>query len=198
MTSVAVRPRAPAAVTAGTRSSATSGLTIAVISFIGVRLLSDTPTTRLSYAAGPGQGRRSAGGSQGSRKLPGRSCRCGSRSRCGYRYASTTQTCPREKVIRRPAVVLNVVPPLAFGRDQWVVQAFPSRRTRAVPDPVLSAYGGGLPYSRNREVRTVVCWITTVAGDSRPPPVVTAGAPSIDTSQRPLAGDQVKRNDAAG
>ena len=68
----------------------------------------------------------------------------------------------------------------------------------AVPDPTLSAYGGGLPYSRNREVRTVVCWITTVAGDSRPPSVVTAGLPSIDTSQRPFSADQVKRNEAAG
>src|SRR5262249_58191722 len=91
-----------------------------------------------------------------------------------------------------------MVPPLASGRDQWVVQAFPARRTSAVPDPVLSAYGGGLPYSRNREVRTVVCWITTVAGDSRPPSGVTAGLPSIDTSQRSLAADQVKRNEAAG
>src|SRR5690242_2856708 len=108
------------------------------------------------------------------------------------------QTCPGAKVIRLPDVVVKVVPAFASGRDQWVLQAFPSRRTRAVPDPVLSAYGGGLPYSRNLDVRTVVCWITTVVGDSRPPSVVTAGLPSIDTSQRPLAADQVKRNDAAG
>jgi hypothetical protein len=94
--------------------------------------------------------------------------------------------------------VVKVVPPFAVGRDQCVVQALPSRRTSAVPDPVLSAYGGRLPYSRNRDVRTVVCWITTVAADSRAPLAVTAGAPSIDTSQRPFAADQVKRNEAAG
>jgi hypothetical protein len=64
--------------------------------------------------------------------------------------------------------------------------------------PGALAYGGGLPYSRNREVRTVVCWITTVAGDRRPPSVVFAGVPSIATSQRPLFADQVKRNNAAG
>ena len=103
----------------------------------------------------------------------------------------------RGEVIRCPDAVVKVVPPFAFGRDQCVVQALPSRKTRAVPDPTLSAYGRGLPYSRNREVRTVVCWITTVAGDSRPPSVVTAGLPSIDTSQRPFSADQVKRNEAA-
>src|SRR5215472_11584287 len=108
------------------------------------------------------------------------------------------QTRPGAKVIRLPEAVVKVVPPLAFGRDQCVVQALPLRRISAVPDPAVSAYGGGLPYSRNREVRTVVCWITTVAGDSRPPSVVTAGLPSIDTSQWPLFADQVKRNEAAG
>ena len=102
------------------------------------------------------------------------------------------------KVIRWPDAVVNVVAPLADGRDQCVVQALPSRRTRAVPDPVLSAYGGGLPYSRNRDVRTVVRWITTVAGDNRPPSVVTARAPSIDTSHRLLGADQVKVKEAAG
>jgi len=67
-----------------------------------------------------------------------------------------------------------------------------------VPDPVLFAYGGGVLYSGNREARTVVYWITTVAGDSRAPSIVFAGVPSIDTSQRCLAADQVKWNDAAG
>jgi hypothetical protein len=47
-------------------------------------------------------------------------------------------------------------------------------------------------------VRTVVCWITTVAGASRTPSVVTAAAPSIDTSQPPFAADQVNLNEAAG
>jgi hypothetical protein len=97
-----------------------------------------------------------------------------------------------------PGAVVNVVPPLADDLDQCVVHALPFRRTRAAPDPTLWAYGGGLPYSRNRDVRTVVCWITTVPGDSRPPSVVTAGFPSIETSQRPFAGDQVKRNEGAG
>jgi hypothetical protein len=87
---------------------------------------------------------------------------------------------------------------LAAGRDQCVVQALPSRSTSAVPDPTLSANGGGLPYSRNRDVRTVVCWITTVAGAIRPPSVVTARVPSIVTSQCLFAADQVKRNEAAG
>src|SRR5215469_14086351 len=109
-----------------------------------------------------------------------------------------TQTWPGANVICRPAAVVKVVPPLVFIRDQCVVQILPSRSTRAVPDPTLCAYGGGLPYSRNREVRTVVCWITTVAGDNRPPSVVIAGLPSIDTSHRCLAADQVKVNDAAG
>ena len=44
----------------------------------------------------------------------------------------------------------------------------------------------------------MVCWITTVAGDSCAPSVVTAGLPSIDTSQRPFPADQVKLNEAAG
>src|SRR5262249_45299102 len=47
----------PAAVTAGTRSSATSGLTIAVISFMGVRLPWTTPTARLRRGAAPGPAR---------------------------------------------------------------------------------------------------------------------------------------------
>jgi hypothetical protein len=45
-----------------------------------------------------------------------------------------------------------------------------------VPDPTLSANGGGLPYSRNRDERTLVCWITTVADANGPPSVLTAGA----------------------
>src|SRR6516165_919235 len=61
-TSVAVKPRAPAATTAGTRSSATSGLTIAVISFMGSLPPLDAPTARLGRAAELGQGRRSARG----------------------------------------------------------------------------------------------------------------------------------------
>jgi hypothetical protein len=76
---------------------------------------------------------------------------------------STTQTWPRAKVIGWPDAVVKVVPPFAVGRDQCAVQAWPSRKTIAVPDPVLSAYGGRLPYSLNWEVRTVVCWNTTVA-----------------------------------
>src|SRR5262245_9031004 len=62
----------PAAVTAGTRSSATSGLTIAVISFMGVRLPWNTPTARLSRGAETGQGRRSAGGGATVTKAPAR------------------------------------------------------------------------------------------------------------------------------
>src|SRR5215467_1685177 len=107
-------------------------------------------------------------------------------------------TWPRAKVIRWPDAVVNVVPRLAAGRDQCTLHSLPSRSTKAVPDPVLSAYGGRLPYSRNRDVRTVVCWITTVAGASRPLSVVLARAPSIHTSQRPFAADQLKRNEAAG
>src|SRR5215472_12536627 len=61
MTSVAVRPWAPAAVTASTRSSVTSGSTIAVISFMGSASSKTRPAARLSRAAGLGQGRRSAG-----------------------------------------------------------------------------------------------------------------------------------------
>ena len=102
------------------------------------------------------------------------------------------------KVIGWPELVVKLVPASGFGRDQWVIQALPSRKTSAVPDPTLYANGGGLPYSRNRDVRTVVCWITTVAADSRTPSEVTAGLPSIDTSQRPRAADQVKPNEAAG
>ena len=56
----------------------------------------------------------------------------------------------------------------------------------ALPDPTLSAYGGRLPYSRNREVRTVVCWITTVAADSRAPLGVTAGVPVHRHQPAPL------------
>ena len=47
-------------------------------------------------------------------------------------------------------------------------------------------------------MRTVVCWITTVAGERRTPLAVIAGLPPIDTTQRPFAADQVKRNEAAG
>ena len=72
------------------------------------------------------------------------------------------------------------------------------RRTTALPDPVLSANGGRLPYSLKREVRTVVCWITTVAAERRAPLELTAGVPSMDTSQCAFAADQVKRNVAAG
>jgi len=93
---------------------------------------------------------------------------------------------------------VKVVPASWFRRDQRVIQALPSRKTSAVPDPTLSANGGRLPYSRNRDVRTVVCWITTVAGASGPPSVVTACLPSIDTSQPPFAADQVNLNEAAG
>src|SRR5215469_6403502 len=60
MTSVAVRPWAPAAVTASTRSSVTSGSTIAVISFTGSSSRT-RPAASLGRAPGRGQGRRSAG-----------------------------------------------------------------------------------------------------------------------------------------
>ena len=63
---------------------------------------------------------------------------------------------------------------------------------------MLSANGGRLPYSLKREVRTVVCWITTVAAESRAPFELTAGVLSMDTSQCAFAADQVKRNVAAG
>jgi hypothetical protein len=111
---------------------------------------------------------------------------------------STIQTWPGAKVIGWPDAVVKVVPPFAVGRDQCPAHALPSRSTSVVPDPVLSAYGGRDPYSLNREVRTVVCWITTVAAESRTPLELTARVPSIDTSQRPFAADQVKRNEAAG
>src|SRR5215471_1921591 len=107
-------------------------------------------------------------------------------------------TCPRATVIRRPDAVVQVVPPLRERRDQCTVHTLPLRSTCAVPVPMLCAYGGRLPYSRNREVRTPVCWITTVTGASRPPSVVIARAPSIDTSHRPLFADQMKPNEAAG
>ena len=94
--------------------------------------------------------------------------------------------------------MVKVVPSLALGRDQRPRQAWPFRRTSARPDPVLCAKGGRRPCSRNDEVRTVVCWITTVAAESCTPRGLTAGTPSIDTSQRPFAADQVKRNDDAG
>src|SRR5262249_60091871 len=90
--------------------------------------------------------------------------------------------------------VVKVVPPLAVGRDQCTVHALPSRRTIVLPDPVLSANGGRWPYSLKRDVRTVVCWMTTVAAESRAPVELTAGVPAIDTRQRPFAADQVKRN----
>jgi len=45
-----------------------------------------------------------------------------------------------------------------------------------VPDPVLTAYGGRCPYSRNLEVRTVVYWITTVAAPSWPSSVLRGRA----------------------
>src|SRR5215471_8321298 len=74
-TSVAVKPRAPAATTAGTRSSATSGLTIAVISFMGSLPPLDAPTARLGRAAELGQGRRSAGGGSRVPRAPARQAR---------------------------------------------------------------------------------------------------------------------------
>ena len=68
----------------------------------------------------------------------------------------------------------------------------------ARPDPVLCAKGGRRPCSSNDGVRTVVCWITTVAAESCTPRGLTAGAPSIDTSQRRFAADQVNVNEDAG
>jgi len=67
-----------------------------------------------------------------------------------------------------------------------------------VPVPVLSAYGGRLPASRNREVRTLVYWMTTVAALSGPPSAARAGVPSIQTSHRPALADQRNVNEAAG
>jgi len=51
--------------------------------------------------------------------------------------------------------------------------------------PVLCADGGRVPASRNRDIRTLVYWITTVGAASWPPSVARAGFPSISTSQRP-------------
>lgn len=113
-------------------------------------------------------------------------------SRFHGRGASTTHTGPEANVIGCPAVVVNVVPSSVAGRDQRMSQARPSRSTTPVPEPVLSAYGGGFPYSRNREVRTVVYWITTVAALSWPSSVLRAREPSIRTSQRLAAADQVR------
>jgi len=109
-----------------------------------------------------------------------------------------TQTWPGAKLIGLPDAVVKVVPALADGRDQCTVHALPERRTTALPDPVLSANGGRRPFSRNREVPTVVRWITTVAAESCTPRALTAGIPFIDTSQRPSAADQVNVNEAAG
>src|SRR5262249_24401314 len=119
-------------------------------------------------------------------------------NRWRYRWARTIQTCPGAKVIRWPDIGVNVVPPPSLGRDQWAVHAWPSRRTRAVPDPVVCAYGGGWRSAKTRSVCRRLYWITPVAGDSLRPSVVPVRAPSIDSSQRSLAADQEKRNEAAG
>src|SRR6266567_7038412 len=111
--------------------------------------------------------------------------------------ASTTQTGPRANVIGWPDKVVNVVPPSASGRDQRMAYAWPPRSTTPVPVPVLTAYGGRMPASRNREVRTLVYWITTVDADSWPPSAARAGLPSIHTIQRPPVVGQRKVNDAA-
>src|SRR5579859_2915250 len=93
---------------------------------------------------------------------------------------------------------MNVVPPSAAGRDQRAVYRWPSRSTMAVPAPVLTAYGGRLPASRKRDVRTVVYWITTVAAPSWPPSAALVGLPSIHTSHRLAWADQRNENAAAG
>src|SRR5262249_57701460 len=85
------------------------------------------------------------------------------------------RTRPDQDVNRWPDAGVKVVPPLAVGRDQCTVHALPSRRTIVLPDPVLSANGGRWPYSLKRDVRTVVCWMTTVAAESRAPFELTAG-----------------------
>src|SRR5579872_1990473 len=91
-----------------------------------------------------------------------------------------------------------MVPPSRLGRDHRTWYARPSRSTTAVPEPVDSAYGGGIPYSRNRDVRTTVYWITTVAAPRSPPAASRDSVPSIHTSQRWLRADQRKVNAAAG
>ena len=88
-------------------------------------------------------------------------------------------------------------PVLAVKIDN-IVDARPSRSTTAWPEPVLTAYGGRDPYSRNREVLTSVYWITTVEPPSWPPSTAVEGLPSIHTSQRLSGADQRKVNDAAG
>src|SRR5579859_127893 len=64
---------------------------------------------------------------------------------------------------------------------------------------MVTAYGGRCrPHSRYPDVRTLVCWMTTVVADIWPASVVCAGAPSIQTSQRLVALDQRKVKLAAG
>jgi WhiB family redox-sensing transcriptional regulator len=60
----------------------------------------------------PGQGRTApASGTKGP-------------AQAGYRWASTNQTCPGAKVTGCPPAVVNVVPPLALGRDTGVMMLF--------------------------------------------------------------------------
>src|SRR5579872_1045109 len=68
----------------------------------------------------------------------------------------------------------------------------------ALPDPALSAYGGRLPASRNRDVRTVVYWITTVDALSWPPSFASAAEPSMKISHRPAWADHRNVKAAAG
>src|SRR5580700_2784503 len=112
------------------------------------------------------------------------------------RAISTIHTWPGANGIVWPDPVVNVVPPSADGRDQRAWKALPLRSTTAVPLPVVSAYGGRRPCSRNLDVLTVVYWITTVAADSWGPSVLAALRPSIDTSQRPAGADHLNVNEA--
>src|SRR5271165_3446771 len=77
--------------------------------------------------------------------------------------ASTTQTWPGANSMRLPSGSVNVVPPSADGRDQRTVNSCLFRSTTARPEPVLTAYGGREPASRNRDVVICVYWMITVA-----------------------------------
>ena len=111
---------------------------------------------------------------------------------------STIQTGPRANVIGWPDAVRKVVPSSAAGRDQRAWKTSPSRSTSARPEPTLFANGVGACGPVAGGIVTWVYWMTTVAADSCPSSVLAARDPSIQTSQRPRAADQVKRNEAAG
>src|SRR5262249_31905844 len=98
-----------------------------------------------------------------------------------------------------PASVVNVVPPAAGGRDHRAWDALPLRSTTAVPEPTVVASGGIIgPCPGKGDRPPTTRWINTVGAGSCPAPTLMAPEPSRRTSQRPLAADQVNRNDAAG